>query len=243
VLTVVLLVGLGIQIATQPLPGVELSKAIGSGLGGILGAALQAFGNIVLVFAILERVLPASEFKFDEQKKQWDPATLVKEAEPAEIKLWEPIAATVFTAAAMIVINGYPQLIGLWFLKNGQWNSIPVLTAAFFHWLPYLNVVWALQIALNLVLLRQARWQAATKWSSIALDLAGIAIGLAVLSGPSIVSLSPAAVQATGLGAAGNAASINNALSQAVRTGIAVVIIVKVVQIVKDVIKQIVRRR
>ncbi len=60
VLTVVLLVMLGIQIATQPLAGMELAKAIGDGLLGILNAALQAFGNIVLVFAILERVMPAS---------------------------------------------------------------------------------------------------------------------------------------------------------------------------------------
>ena len=157
VLTVVLLVMLGIQIATQPLPGPELARAIASGLAGILGAALQAFGNIALVFAILERVLPASEFKFDERKKEWDPATLMKQAEPAEVKLWEPIAAIVFTAAAMFVINGYPQIVGLWFLQNGQWHPLPVLTEAFFRWLPYLNVLWALQIALNLVLLRQGR--------------------------------------------------------------------------------------
>ena len=242
VLTVVLLVGLGIQIATQPLQGIELAKAIGTGLAGILGAALQAFGNIALVFAILERVLPASEFKFDEQKKEWDPATLVKNAEPAELKLWEPIAAIVFTAAAMIIINGYPQLIGLWFLQNGQWHSIPVLTAAFFRWLPYLNVLWALHIALNLVLLRQGRWQPATKWSSIGLDLAGIAIGLAILSGPAIVSLSPAALQATGLAALGKLGSLNEVLAQAVRTGIAVVIIVKGVEIVKDVIRQVFQR-
>jgi len=242
VLTVVLLVGLGIQIAAQPLQGIELAKTIGSGLAGILGAALQAFGNIALVFAILERVLPASEFKFDERKKEWDPATLIKRSEPAEVKLWEPIAAIVFTAAAMLVINGYPQLVGLWFLQNGGWHSIPVLTAAFFRWLPYLNLLWALQIALNLVLLRQGRWQAATKWSSIALDLASIAIGLAVLSGPAIVSLSPEALQATGLAAVGNAASLNDVLAQAVRTAIAVVIIVKGVQIVKDVVKLIFRR-
>ena len=47
-------------------------------------AALQAFGNIVLVFAILERFAPASEFKMDDEKKAWDPASLRKEAEPED---------------------------------------------------------------------------------------------------------------------------------------------------------------
>ncbi len=242
VLTVVLLVMLGIQIATQPLAGMELAKAIGDGLLGILNAALQAFGNIVLVFAILERVMPASRFKFDDDKKEWDPALLLKEARPAEVKLWEPIASIVFTAIAMIVINGYPRLIGLWFFENGQWNSIPVLTAAFFRWLPYMNVLWALQIAFHLLLLRRGRLEPSTKWFSIALDLGSIAIGYALLSGPSIVSISPAAMQATGLGAVGNGATLNTVLEQAVRTGISVVIVVKAVQVVRDLIKQIVRR-
>ncbi len=242
VLTVVLLVMLGIQIATQPLQGVELAKAIGDGLLGILNAALQAFGNIVLVFAILERVMPAERFKFDDEKKEWDAASLLKEARPPEVKLWEPIASIVFTAIAMIVINGYPRLIGLWFFENGQWNSVPVLTAAFFRWLPYINVLWALQIAFHLLILRRGRLEASTKWFSIALDLGSIAIGYALLTGPSIVSISPAALQATGLGAVGTGATLNTVLEQAVRTGIAVVIVVKVVQVVRDLIKQIARR-
>jgi len=73
---------------------------------------MQAFGNVALVFAILERVLPASEFKFDEEKKTWNPADLRQAEEPATVKLWEPIAAIVFTAAALIIFNGYPDVIG-----------------------------------------------------------------------------------------------------------------------------------
>jgi hypothetical protein len=209
----------------------------------LLGSAIGAFGNIVLVFAILERVLPASEFKSDEQKKEWDPASLMKEAEPAEIKLGEPIAAIVFTAAVMTVFNGYPQLIGISFLRNGQWTSIPALTDAFFRWLPYINVLWALQIALNLVLLRQGRWQAATRWVSIAVSVAGIFIGYLLLSGPSIVSLPPQALQATGLFDARAADMIREAVRQGARAVIAIVMIVQGVDVVKDVVRLVLRRR
>jgi hypothetical protein len=234
VLTAVLLVTLGIRLATQPLQGLELARAVGQGLLGIVGAAVQAFGNLVLVFVIIERVMPSSEFKFDDEKKEWDPADLVKEARPTDIKPWDPIASIVLTAAAMIVLNGYPQLLAAWFYTNGQWLSTPVLTQAFFRWLPYLNVLWALQIGLNLMLLRYGQWTAGTKWARIALDLGSIAIGYGLLTGPTIVSLSPAAVEATGLANTGSAASLNLVLTQAVRMGIAVVVIVKSIQVVRE---------
>jgi hypothetical protein len=243
VLTVVLIVTLGIQLGREPLSEPELVKAIVNGLGGILGAAIGAFGNIALVFAILERVLPASEFRFDEHKKEWDPASLMKEAEKPELRMWEPIAAIVFTAAAMILFNEYPQLIGLSFFRDGQWTSIPALTEAFFRWLPYINVLWALQIALNVVLLRQGRWQPVTRWISIALSAAGIVIGYFLLSGPSVVSLSPAALQSTGLFDAHTAATLSAVAGQGARAIIALIMVLAGVDVVKDVIRLILKRR
>jgi hypothetical protein len=242
VLTVVLLVTLGIQLAAQPLAGLELAKAVGGGLLGILNGALIAFANIVVVFAILERVLPASEFTFDEEKKEWDPAALVKEKEPTEVKPWEPMAGIVFSAAALIIFNAYPNLIGIGFMRDGQWTSIPALTEAFFRWLPYINVLWALQIALNVVLLRRGRWQASTKWFSIALDAAGIVIGYFLLVGPPIVSLSPDALQATGLFDAGTAGVLSLLAQQGTRVLIVIIIIAEGVDVIKETVKQLGRR-
>src|SRR5512135_3638107 len=49
VLTIVLLINLGVDLGRHALSGAELAKAIGNGLLGILSAAIQAFGNMVLV--------------------------------------------------------------------------------------------------------------------------------------------------------------------------------------------------
>jgi hypothetical protein len=243
VLTVVLLVGLGIQVATtQALSAVELAKVIGKGLLGILSAAIQAFGNIVLVFAILERVLPAADFDFDEEGEDWDPSSLMKEPEPDEVKPWEPIATIVFSAAVMIVFNLYPQLIGIGFLKNGVWTFLPVLTDAFFRWLPCINLLWALQIVLNVVLLRQGRWQASTRWFSIALDIAGIAIGYLLLTGPSIVSFSPEALQATGIFDGSTAILLSQHANQGARLVIAIIMLLEGVDVVKSLFRQIMKR-
>jgi hypothetical protein len=242
VLTIVLLVTLGLQLARQP-AGPELAQAIVNGLVGIVSAAIAALGNIVLVFAILERVLPASEFKFDEDKKTWDPADLRKAAEPTELKPWEPIAAIVFTAAAIVIFNAYPHLIGTIYVEDGRWISISALTDAFFRWLPYMNVLWVLQIALNVVLLRQGHWQLATRLASIVLDAASIVIAYVLLIGPPIVNFSAEAMAATGLTDPGTAAALNATLQQAVRLVIVIVMIVQGVDVVKEIVKLLLRRR
>lgn len=70
VVSTVLLVTTGIGIAADsPMPLLDFLGAVGNGLLGIISAAIGAFGNIVLVFAILERFLPASEFKVNEDEE------------------------------------------------------------------------------------------------------------------------------------------------------------------------------
>jgi len=243
VVSVVLLVTMGIQVGSQQLQGLELARAIGAGLLNILGAALSAFGNIALVFAIIERVAPDRQFQLDKEKEEWNPASLLKEAAKPELKLWEPITTILFTVAAMVLFNGYPQLIGFNFVRSGQWTSIPMLTAAFFRWLPYINLLWVLQIGLQLVLLRQGRWQLATRWFSVVLDLGGIAISYMLLTGPSIVSLSPAALQATGLFDATQIAGLSTAVQAGVPAIIGLIMVLQAIDVVKDVVTLALKRR
>jgi hypothetical protein len=243
VLTVVMAATLGIQLGSQSLRGTQLVQAIVTGLLGILGANLQAFGNLVLVFAILERVMPTRAFEFDEQEKEWDPGSLTRADAKNEIKPWDPITAILFTAAALILFNGYPQLIGVNLVEDGQWTSIPALTAAFWAWMPYINILWALQIALQLVLLRRGRWQPATRWVKIALNAAGIFIGYMLLTGPAVVQLSPAHLQATGVFDASTAATLSELVEQLARAIIAVVILAQGVDVLRDLLRALHRRR
>jgi hypothetical protein len=191
VVTVVLLVLLGVQISTQsPMTGMEFAKAIGEGLLGIVSAAIAAFGNIVLVFAILERFVPTSEFKLGEEK-EWDPLSLKKEPEPEEIKPWEPIFTIVITFIAISIFNFNPQLIGFYFFSEDAWVVIPALTDAFFRWLPLINISWVAEIILNGMLLRSGRWGTPTRLFSMAIKVLQIAIGYFLLSGPSIFAITP----------------------------------------------------
>jgi hypothetical protein len=185
VIGAVALVRLGFEL-NQAAPGIDNQlKLIGQTVLESLSGALQALGNIVLVFVILERFLP--DLKMDEDE-DWDPRELRDVSEPDQVRLWEPIIAIVFTAAALIIFNFYPHLLGIGFVRNGQWTFIPALSEAFFRYLPWINVVWILQIILQLVLLRRGGWEAVTRWFSIAIQLIGIGIAYALLQEPSIIA-------------------------------------------------------
>ena len=190
VLTVLALIGFGIRFGTSAMTAQAFVEVFGKAFIEYVGGIIAAFGNIVFIFAILQWSLPASEFEDQKKDKVWDPSTLEKEPEPNDVRIWEPIWAIVITIAALLVFNLYPQVIGFGFLNGNTWSFVPALTDAFFRYLPWINVLWFLQIVLNMILLRQGRWTALTRWFEVALSLMSIAIAYLLLKGPALVGLS-----------------------------------------------------
>jgi hypothetical protein len=154
---------------------------------GLLGGMFSAFGTIVIVFAILERVLPASEFEKEEEK--WDPADLAKEPDPDEVKISDAIATILFTVIGLVIFNLYPNVIGLFFGADGEWTFIPILSKAFFTYLPWINLLGVLQIAFNLYQLRERVWTTFTRLCNIVLEVSSIALVIIMLKGPSLIDL------------------------------------------------------
>ena len=187
VLLAVTLVGLGIGLSRSSLAGLEFLKTVGEGALNLLGGLITAFGNIVLVFAILERVLPAKEF---EEEEEWNPAELAKEPDPDRVKFGEQIFEMFFLVLFLIVFNLYPEIIGIGFFNDNDWVFIsPILTDAFFSYLPWLNVLILLQLGFNVYLLRQGAWNTTTRIMNILLELGSIALAVVMLRGPALAAL------------------------------------------------------
>jgi len=238
VLTAVLVVVSGIQFVTAPPAGfVQVLSALGEIFGNIVGALFSAFGSMTLTFAILERVLPESEFKTDEDKK-WDPAELMKEPEEDSVKSWEPIAAIVFTALVLSIFNFNPEWIGMYILADGKWTVTPILTEAFFRMLPWLNLTWIAEILMNALLLRSGRWDTSTRMVSIGIKLAQIVILLFLLTGPSILAITPESLQASGLFDDPEAARILGTMAQqGIRWALALGVFGTAVEVIKTVVR------
>lgn len=191
VLLVISLVGLGLGLAKSDLTGIGFLSMVGESFLDLLGGLIAAFGNIVLVFAILERTLPAEEL--EKETEEWDPAKLASEPDPDRVKFGELIASILFTAAFLIVLNLYPQIIGIGFLQNNEWTFVsPILSDAFFSYLPYINILGVLEITLSVILLREGFWQTWTRIARAVLELGNIVLAVTMLRGPSLISLSVA---------------------------------------------------
>ena len=186
VLTVVGMVGLAISFVDSGGAGVDFLNAIGKWGAEFVTGIISAFGNIVLVFAILERVLPKQEFDTEEADK-WKPEDLNKEPDPDQVKRSELIFEILFVMLGLALLNLYPQLIGVATIKDNTWIYIPALSDAFFTYLPWINLLGLLQIVLNLFLLRQGFWQTATRLASLVVEVGGIVLAVFMLRGPSLV--------------------------------------------------------
>ena len=233
VVTIVLLATTGIGIAAKsPMTSGEFLGAIGNGLLGIVSAAMGAFGNIVLVFAILERFLPASEFKVNEDE-EWNPSSLMKEPEPDDVKPWEPILAIVFIFIALSLFNFNPQLIGIYSFDGEKWTSIPLFTDAFFRWLPLMNIAWVAEIILNGLLLRSGRWDITTRLTSIGIKAVQIAVLWLLVTGPAFLAITPESLRATEIFDADSAQSLGTMAQTGIRIALGLGILGTLVDIIK----------
>lgn len=188
------IVGLGLDLARLDVPTtLAVLEAAGKAVLQYLTTMLQVLGNIVVVFVILEWAMPEFNEKLDDETDEaaWDPRTLLEIVPSDRVSIAGTIGEMVANLIAILLFNFYPQYIGFIPSAEGEWSFIPVLSEAFFRYLPALTALWGVEIILNLVLLLRGQWEKGTRWASIGTSLFGIGIGVAMLLGPSLVALTP----------------------------------------------------
>ncbi|HUG33728.1 MAG TPA: hypothetical protein VMJ90_03080 [Anaerolineales bacterium] len=192
------LLGFGISgVFNRTFAGPEFINLLGEFWSGLLGGMFSALGTIVVVFAILERVLPASEF--EKEAEDWDPAELAKEPDSDEVKISDAIATIIFTMAGLVIFNLYPNLIGVGFVTDGEWTFVPALSDAFFNYLPWINLLGMLEIGFSLYQLRQRTWTTLSRLFKIGIEAGSLALAVAMLRGPSLVDLDTGKLAGTSL--------------------------------------------
>ena len=188
VIVTVLLILTGIRAATDtPFMGMEFVNIVGKGLGGIVSAAIAAFGNVVIVFAILERVLPEKEISGFNDEKDWNPASLAKEPDPDSVKRGDLIAEIIFTFLGLALLNLYPEILGASIFTGGELFFIPMFSEVFFNFLPWINAIFFAEIVLDIYLLRNAVWTPITRIAKILIQIASIVLAVIILREPNII--------------------------------------------------------
>jgi hypothetical protein len=242
-ITIVLaLVGLGIALEAMKITADDILSLVFSTLGSMFSSAITTVGAIALIFVLLERTVPDFRVKVKEPK-EWDPRSLARLRPSDRVRLGEMIVEIVFSFAAIVLFNFYPQWLGYTpslnsVVETGSWQSVtflPLLSEAFFRYVPFLTAVWGLTMVLDIVLLRQGTWILWTRLSSLGLKLASIGIAAVMLAGPSLVAATPELLAAR-LGDA-EAADILSMGTQAVRLALVLVIVFGGLDIIKSLVR------
>jgi hypothetical protein len=227
------LIGLATSLAKTDLTGPAFLSAVGQWFGGLISGLIAAFGNIALVFAIIERT-SATE-RFEKEFEEWDPKELKREPDLDQVDLPDHIATIIFTVLALVVFNLYPNLLSLRYSSNGTWVTWPVLSQAFFRFLPWINILGLLQIIFNGFMLAQRDWTPATRILSIVLDIAGMALAVAILRTPGILGITPEVLKAAGIGeAAGNLSTLFNFIPTII---LIIVVVVTTIKVLKSLLR------
>ncbi len=154
-----------------------------------MNIALSGIGSTTLVFALLDRLIPAQEFT-PGQDKPWNPRDLPAVERHDEIQRGGLITEVVFLTLLMAIILSLGNRAGLVYY-DGTWHQTPAfLSAAFFSlYLPLFLVRWGLTILLNLVLLRQGRWQPGLRIADLLLHGLDVYILARLLGGPTAINI------------------------------------------------------
>jgi hypothetical protein len=197
VVTAASLIGLGTSLVQTGLTAPEFASAIGKWVGGLFTALIAAFGNITLIFVIIERTKAAEAF--EKEVNEWDPKELQREQDPDEVDKADHIATIIFSALALVIFNLYPDLFSIRYTIDGSWVTIPILTETFFSFLPWINLMALLQIVFSSFMLGQKYWRPLTRILDIVLHLAGMVLAIVILRTPGITTITSESLASMGI--------------------------------------------
>ena len=236
IVVVASLINLGIGLFKTDLTDLALLSTLGRWSGELFSGLLAAFGNIALIFAIIERT-PAIK-RFEKEFTEWDPEELKREPDPDQIDLPDHIAAIIFAFLGMVVLNLYPDLIAIHIVNNGVTTTTPILTPAFFHFLPWINIMGLSQIVFHSYMLSRKDWSVTNRILGIVIYIAGLILAVSILKTPGIFGITPAALTSLGLTeAADNLARLFNVIPTILILIITVVTAIKVLKFALQIVK------
>ncbi len=234
VLAVVLLItSLFGLLVSNPQPD-EILVGVGKMFLEMLGAVISAVGAITITFAILERIPGIkSEFtkEWNNEDKDWNPRHLPEAREAERFSISNLVFDMVFTIALLVIFNFVPEIVGITSLSDGVWTTIPLLSDAFFTYLPFLNILWGLSILLDVALLSRGQWETWSRLTSLLARCMAIAMAGVMLGGPSLVNV-PIGM---------DVGSLNNLLEVISRQAVVVILLLTILSNLVTVLRLIMR--
>lgn len=177
----------------------DVTRALVQAIPGIIEGLFSAFGSIVIVFVILERIIPEEEFAQDDPQT-WDPRKLPAADHAQELDRADLIGGVVFSVIFLMLLNVFPQWFKLIVFSNDELVKAPLLSANFYdNLLAWVNLLLLVSLGVDLYKLRLGwRTQASRIMDIVVALLTVVVLTLLVTRGP-VFALDPALANATSL--------------------------------------------
>ena len=158
-------------------------------IGEYWGTITGGLGSIVIIFTILERVLPPVEWENEEE--EWNPQDLPAIDDPTRVNRFELIAGVVFSAFLIILFNFFPEKVGIILIHDGIVEFVPLLGKGYTTYLPWLNLWWVLSVVLNVIVLRQGHWQMWTRWAEWGVNVLSLLVLYLLFTSTDFLAFNP----------------------------------------------------
>ncbi len=238
--TLVVAILFGLSLGTAVQSSASIPEIVIRGISTVIDALFRGMAVVVLIFAIIQWARP--EIKL--HSTEWDPRKLKAEPDTSRVNIPGSLMSIVFSIMAIIILNFYPQWVGLTTLLNGQWVHVPILTAAFFQYLPFLTIIWVLEALQKVWLVSAGRWTNSLRWSEVAIHLLNIAALFVLLVGPDFVRVDEASFTKLGWTLPPETIqALTNSLNMSIHLALGIVIALLCLETVKQLYKLLLKNR
>jgi hypothetical protein len=136
-------------------------------LGNYVRNVLVSAGIVTIIFAIVEYTQDTS-WKQPEEA-EWDPMSLPAVKDGEHVNRLEMAFGMMWNVAFIILFNFYRHWVVAIVPAGGETQRITLLAPEFVAFVPWLTLVWGLELALKSVVLLRGRWTRLTRWLELAL--------------------------------------------------------------------------
>jgi hypothetical protein len=153
----------------------QQTPALGTWFADFFGGLFVAFGVLILVFAVLQRL----GVQPDLEDESWDPRTLPADDEDDPIRVGGLLVEITLSIILIVILLLVPDRIGAYFFPGGEFISNPVLQT----YLPLVIGTIILGIVLDIVLIWRRQWTSLTRLAKILMNVLTIVILIVLIDG------------------------------------------------------------
>ncbi len=153
--------------------------ALARTIWGVVWGIFINLALVTLVFAIIERVRARREA----MGSAWNPAMLPPLKDPDRVSQGGMVFEMYLILAFAVLFNFFPEWVGA-VLANDTAYLTSLLLPSFAIYLPLVNIFWALDFVLHLIVVSRGRWRRETRAMEFALGLYGAVVLYLLIIGP-----------------------------------------------------------